>query len=106
MKTLNMIATCTATLITLASAQVNAQMDQQVETALQDICQAAKSDNVIRMNKTIKSYRLDHQTVALNVVCNRQDIISFAYDNGASKTADRLQRSVGETQITDLAMLK
>ncbi|WP_394175012.1 DUF3718 domain-containing protein [Thalassotalea litorea] len=104
MKTLTLIATCTATLLTLAATQATAKMDPYVQSALQDICQSAKSDNVMRMNKTIKSYRLDHETVALNVVCNQQDIISFAYDNGASKTAERLQQSVGETKITDLAM--
>ncbi|TKB46895.1 DUF3718 domain-containing protein [Thalassotalea mangrovi] len=104
MKTL--ILTCTATLLTLSSAHAANNLDPYVESALQEICKSASSDNVLRMDRTIKQYQLDHQTVALNVVCNDQDIISFAYDSGARKTANRLQRSIGDTEITDLAMLK
>ncbi|WP_260680361.1 DUF3718 domain-containing protein [Thalassotalea sp. PS06] len=106
MKTLTAITTCAATMFALAATQANASMDPFVESALQDICESASSDNVFRLDRTIKSYRLNHQTVALNVMCNEQDIISFAQQQGATKTANRLEHSIGDTQITDLAMLK
>jgi len=39
-------------------------------------------------------------------MCNGDDIITFAEKNGATKTAAKLQKSTGEVNITDLAVIK
>ncbi|HBY86192.1 MAG TPA: hypothetical protein DEO86_09975, partial [Colwellia sp.] len=45
------------------------------------------------------------ETVALKLMCNGEDVISFAESNGADKTAAKLQNSIGNVEITDVAAL-
>jgi len=82
-----------------------AAMSPYMETALIDVCKAAKSNSIIKLNSTTKGYHLDNKTVALKLMCNGQDVISFAESNGATKTAAKLQRSLGNVSITDVAAL-
>ncbi|MFT5294080.1 MAG: hypothetical protein ACI9YH_000086 [Colwellia sp.] len=82
-----------------------AAMTPHIKNALIDICKAAKSDSTIKLNYTTKSYRLKTKTVALKVMCNGEDLISFAESNGAYKTAEKLQNSIGNVTITDIAAL-
>ena len=60
-------------------------------------------NKVYRLNSTSKSYRLKDKTIALKVVCNGDDIISFAERHGADKTAAKLQKSIGNVSIIDTA---
>lgn len=85
------------------SAPSQAAMDPYMESALIEVCKAAKSNNVLALHKTTKSYHLKQKTVALKLVCNGEDVISFAESHGANKTAARLQRSLGSVDITDIA---
>jgi uncharacterized protein DUF3718 len=80
-----------------------AAMSKYMETALIDVCKAAKSNHLGKYNKISKSYRLKDKTIALKVVCNGDDIISFAEKHGADKTAAKLQRSLGNVSIIDVA---
>jgi hypothetical protein len=82
-----------------------AAMTPYMEKALIDVCKAAKSNNLIKLNDTTKSYRIKTETVALKLMCNGEDVISFAENNGADKTAAKLQKSIGNVQITDVAAL-
>jgi hypothetical protein len=82
-----------------------AAMTPYMEKALIDICKAAKSNRLVKLNNTTKSYRIKTKTVALKLMCNGEDVISFAENNGADKTAAKLQRSIGNVQITDVAAL-
>lgn len=80
-----------------------------IESALVDICEAAQSNRVYKLKSTIKSYGLKDKTVALKVMCNGDDIITFSEKNGALKTAAKLKRSVSggynnDLTITDLAV--
>ncbi|PKG83721.1 hypothetical protein CXF85_09440 [Colwellia sp. 75C3] len=96
----------TAALPVLAmSLPSQAAMTPYMEKALIDVCKAAKSDSLLKLNSTTKSYRLQTKTVALKLMCNGEDVISFAQSNGAEKTAARLQRSIGNVSITDVAAL-
>lgn len=88
-----------------ASSSANA-MDKQVERALIKVCKAAITDRPIRLKVAMDDYRLKPRNVALNVVCNDKDIISFASYYGAEKIADRLQRSIGKVRITDVAKVE
>lgn len=90
----------------LTGVSLNAMaMDKNIETALIDICQAAKSNNLYRFHNTVQSYHLDNKTIALKVMCNGDDITSFAERYGADKTATRLERSIGKVNITDVAAM-
>lgn len=102
-----------ATTLALASAlpllaislPSQAAMTPYMETALIDVCKAAKSNHLYRYNKTVKSYNLQDKTIALKVMCNGTDIISFAEHYGADKTAAKLLNSIGSVQITDVAAI-
>jgi hypothetical protein len=96
----------TAALPVLAiSLPSQAAMTPYMEKAFVDVCKAAKSDSILKLKNTTKSYRLQTKTVALKLMCNGQDAISFAQSNGAEKTAARLQKSIGNVSITDVAAL-
>ncbi|WP_068546434.1 DUF3718 domain-containing protein [Thalassotalea crassostreae] len=99
-------ATTTTTLLALTmSAPVQAgNMPSYMESALIDVCKAAKSNNTIRFRNTVDSHRLKTQTVALKVVCNGDNIADFAANNGANKTADHLNQSLGDISIEDVAL--
>ena len=80
-------------------------MTTYMEKALIDICKAAKSDSILLLKSTAKSYRLKTKTVVLKLICNGENVISFAQSNGAEKTAAKLQRSLEDVSITDIASL-
>lgn len=80
-----------------------AAMSEHMEHALISVCKAAKSNNIQHLNKTTKAFHLKKKAVALKVVCNGEDIISFAESSGADKTAAYLEKSISNVQITDLA---
>jgi len=85
------------------SLSSQAAMSPHIEIALTEVCKAAMSNKVYRLNNTSKSYNLKQKTIALKVMCNGEDIISFAQNRGATKTAAKLQQSIGNVQIIDTA---
>lgn len=74
-----------------------------IDSALVKVCKAAQSNKILELKSTIKSYHLQEKTVALKVMCNGDDIIAFSEKNGATKTAAKLQKSIGDVSITDVA---
>lgn len=107
MKTLKLLVTATATTLLLASistANAESSMSSYMENALIDVCKAAKSNNTIRFNNTVDGYRLKTKTVAMKVVCNGENISEFAANHGADKTSNRLNRSLGDVSIEDVAL--
>ncbi|WP_245961392.1 DUF3718 domain-containing protein [Thalassotalea euphylliae] len=78
-------------------------MDKQVERALIKVCKSAASNKPIRMKVAMEDYNLSTHDVALKVMCNGDDIITFAETRGAYKTASRLQNSIGGVEIIDVA---
>lgn len=91
MKTKMTLAAIAAT-ATLLTTGANAAMNPQVETALQNVCQAATVDQVWALKRTIKSYRLDADDVANKVVCNGMPIAEFAAQHQASTIASYLNQ--------------
>jgi len=98
-----LIALATAVPVLAFSLPSQASMSPYMKTALVDVCKAAMSDKTLRLSNTTKSYNLKDKTVALKVMCNGDDIISFAENHGAHKTAAKLQRSIGNVSIIDTA---
>ncbi len=98
-----LIALATAVPALAFSLPSQATMSPYMKTALVDVCKAAMSDKVHKLNNATKSYNLKNKTVALKVMCNGDDIISFAENHGASRTAAKLQKSIGNVSIIDTA---
>jgi len=98
-----LIALATAVPVLAFSLPSQAAMSPYMKTALVDVCKAAMSNKMHSFNETTKSYHLKDKTIALKVMCNGTDIISFAENHGADKTAAKLQRSIGSVSIIDTA---
>jgi hypothetical protein len=77
-----------------------------IDTALVEVCKAAQSNKIFKLKSAIKSNRLHYKIVALKVMCNGGDIITFAEKNGATKTVYKLQKSLGNISITNLAVIE
>jgi hypothetical protein len=100
-----LLAVAAALPVLAISLSSHAAMTPYVEKALIDVCKAAKSNSILKLNDATKSYRLKTKTVALKLMCNGEDVISFAENYGANKTAAKLQKSIGNVSITDVAAL-
>ncbi len=98
-----LIALATAVPVLAFSLPSTAATPSFIDTALVEVCKAAQSNKVFKLKSTMKSYRLQEKTVALKVICNGDDIITFAEKSGATKTAAKLQRSIGDVSIIDVA---
>lgn len=95
------------TTATVAGFNANADvMDPYIESALIDVCKVAKSNDLYNYVKTTRGYNLDDKTVALKVMCNGDDIIAFAEKHGADRTAAKMQRSIGNVNIIDVAKVE
>ncbi|MCP4985493.1 MAG: DUF3718 domain-containing protein [Colwellia sp.] len=70
-----------------------------MEKALIDVCKAAKSNSILKLNSTTKGYRLKTKTIALKLMCNGEDVMSFAESYGADNTAAKLPKSLGNVSI-------
>jgi len=81
----------------------NYYLPSHVEQGLVQVCKSAANDKLMKMNKSIKALNLKSKTVALNVICNGKDIISFAEHYGAKRTVAKLSKKLGSVQIIDLA---
>lgn len=105
MKLLTTTALSFATVLPLLAitAPAQAAMSSHIENALVDVCKAAKNNRVHHLNATLKSYNLKAKTVAIKVMCNGEDIVSYAEQYGANKTANKLEQSIGNVSITDIA---
>lgn len=89
-----LIALAAVTPVLAFSLPSHSATSTRVENALVEICKAAKSNKVYKLNAAVKSYGLQHKTVATKVVCNGDDIITFSEKHGAQKTAAKLQQSI------------
>lgn len=96
-----------ATIIPVLTVSLSSQATSMthMNTALVDVCKAAQSNKVFKLKSTMESYQLKDKTVALKVMCNGDDIITFAEKSGAIKTANQLQKSIGDVSITDVAAI-
>ena len=85
------------------SASSSATMDPYVEKALQQVCYSSASDRLFNFRQTVKSYRLKMKDVASKIVCNGEDIGTFAAENGANRTANYIRsHQSGNVEIHQL----
>lgn len=83
----------------------NAAMDPVVEKALQNICHSSATDRLHSFKKVVKQYRLNMNKVANKVVCNGEDIGTFAAENGAAHNANFIrEHQQGRVEVRELAV--
>ncbi|MBY6186963.1 DUF3718 domain-containing protein [Marinobacter hydrocarbonoclasticus] len=89
----------------LVSAGSQAAMPSYMEQSLVAVCKASLSNRPLTFNQTMKDHRINGYRVLPNLVCNGEDIHSFALMNGADRTAKRIQHFVpGTVTIQDISM--
>lgn len=89
------------------TGSVQAKMEPYVEKALQQVCYSSASDRLYQFKKTVKGYRLSMKDVANKVVCNGEDIGTFAAEQGAFKTASYIRtHQTGKVNISELASVE
>lgn len=108
MKTLKSLTTAAVTCSVLSFTSFSSMaIDKYIETALVDVCKSTLTNSVTKFQKVVKSYNLADKTVAMKVMCNGDDIISFAEKHEANKTAARLERSIsGSVNIIDVVAIE
>lgn len=81
----------TAGLLLAGNAQAS-NIDSSVEEKLVKVCEAIKSDRVIKVNIAIRDSGIGIKQIANGLVCNGYDPVSFALINHAEKTAKFMAR--------------
>lgn len=99
-------AAITGSMLSMFSFSSHA-MDKYVETALIDVCKSSLTNKVAKFRKVNKAYNLREKTIAMKVMCNGDDIITFAEKHNANKIAALLERSIsGNVSIIDVAAVE
>ena len=81
----------------------NTYLTPTVEKGLIKVCKTAAKDQLHQMHLTMKKQDWSFRQMSLNVMCNGQDLISFAERYGAKKTTAKLIKSIGNISVTDIA---
>ena len=106
MKTLITLAGLTGVAALLMSTNTVAgdyYLSPSVERNLVKVCKYSAQDKLYKMKSVMREFNWSDKLIALNVVCNGQDIISFSDSYGAVRTTARLSNSLGSVQVTDIA---
>jgi hypothetical protein len=86
MKKLLISTIITAGILLAGNAQAS-NIDSVVESKLVKVCEALKSDSLIKVNAAVLKSGVDIKTIANSLVCNGDDPVNFALAYDAEKTA-------------------
>ena len=67
-----------------------------IDKAMVRVCQAIQSNSKIKLNNTLKAYRLNYKTISEKLVCNGQDVLTFASLSGADKNAQLIAKRLNK----------
>lgn len=59
----------------------------EMENDLIAVCEAIKGDSRVKFKRAVKATGLDLKTLHAGLVCNGQDMMTFAASNGAANTS-------------------
>ena len=79
----------TAGFLLAGSAQAS-NIDPIVESKLVEVCEAIKSDSLVKVNDAVKESGIGIKKLANSLVCNGQNPVNFALANDAEKIAQYL----------------
>jgi len=90
-----------------ATASVHSTpMIPYIENALISVCRSTLSDSPMQYRKTLKEYRLRQNTVAEKLVCNGEDVGSFAATHGADRVSKMIRKYQTRVDIIDISQAK
>jgi len=93
------ISTIISTSFLLAATAQASVINPATESNLVEVCEAIKSDSVIKVNVAIRDSGLGMKQIANGLVCNGYDPVSFALANDAEKTAQYMaKKSIDNNQ--------
>lgn len=93
--------TLTAAALGMALAlPAQAAMTSAMEQSLIATCKASLSNSRLTFNNTMKVYRVNPYRVLDKLVCNGDDVATFAEVNGAGKVADLIRNRYYEGRVT------
>lgn len=73
--------------ILLAGNAQASNIDAVTESKLVKVCEAIKSDSLLKVNVAVQESGINIRKIANDLVCNGFDPVSFALANDAEKTA-------------------
>lgn len=76
----------TAGILLTGNAQA-INIDPVLESKLVKVCEAIKSDSLLKVKVSVRDSGVGIRTIANNLVCNGVDPVSYALANDAAKTA-------------------
>jgi len=91
MKTVFISTILTAGILLAGSVQANT-INPSTESNLIEVCEAIKSDSVIKVNVAVRDSGIGMKQIANGLVCNGYDPVSFALANDAEKTAQYMAK--------------
>ncbi len=91
--TLSLIGMVSASLFIGSAAQASS-LPEHVETDLVAICKAIKDNNQHDIYRAVKKSRISYRALDEGLVCNGQDMFSFAATHSADASNDFLARKV------------
>lgn len=83
----------TATAVFAFNMPVANAMDKSTELKLVQLCEAAKSNSLIRLQTKLKKYRLTYKDIAQGLVCNGHDVVTFSKLHDATDTASMIVKN-------------
>ncbi len=96
-------ATLTVGLLTAGASQ--AAFSGWMEQSLVAVCRASLTNSPVSFNQTMKVYHINGYRVLPNLMCNGEDLHTFALSRGNDRTAARIERYLpGTVTIQDLSM--
>lgn len=84
-------ALLTAGLLATPAVANNYIEGSYTHTALVEICTHTKNDQAQKLNKTLREYRISRQNAVNKVMCDRQQLMTFARNNNAVRVVKLLQ---------------
>ena len=76
------------------SAASAASYPKALENELIAICKAVKSDSRLQLHRAVKATGLSMRDLHDGLVCNGQDMLTFAVTHNASETAQHIARRI------------
>ena len=86
MKKILISSIITAGILLTGNAQAR-NIDAVTESKLVKVCEAIKSDSLLKVNVAVKESGINIRKIANDLVCNGVDPVIFALANDAEKTA-------------------
>jgi hypothetical protein len=104
MKKLLMSSIITAGILLAGNAQAN-YIDPATEGKLVKVCEAIKSDSLVKVNAAVRDSGIGINKIANSLVCNGADPVSFALANDAEKIAKYMAKKSNGNHQEFLAKL-